>query len=94
MNFARKILVKASEKLELPADVTAGVPKIELMGNGEFSLEPHHGLLEYSSDRISVSTVIGAITVEGRNMEIKRMNSDRITIIGVIFRLLVGDTHE
>lgn len=94
MNFARKILVKASQKLELPADVTAGLPKMELIGAEEFSLEPHHGLLEYSGHKISVATVLGPITVMGQNMEIKLMNSSRITVIGRIGKLFLGDEHE
>lgn len=47
MNRARKLLSSTAAFLELPADVLAGIPKMELIGFQEFSIEPHKGLLEY-----------------------------------------------
>ena len=46
MNKAKKLLSDAAQRLELPADIAAGLPKMELTGTVEFSLEPHRGLLE------------------------------------------------
>ena len=84
MNKARQLLAQASEKLELPADIIAGLPRVELVGNGECSVEPHNGLLEYTTEQIKVSTQIGEICVEGKHLQIKRMNSERITICGTV----------
>ncbi len=87
MNKARKLLVQASQRLDLPPDVVAGVPRIELIGLAELSLEPHKGLLEYSEDRISVSTSIGNVTAVGTDLVIKRMNASRITVVGAIHQI-------
>lgn len=93
MNKARKLLIQASQKLDLPSDIIAGIPRIELFGLSELSLEPHRGLLEYSDERISVSTSIGNVTATGEGLIIKRMNANRITVVGTIhqIRLMEGE---
>ena len=84
MNWGTRLLLKASEKLTLPADVLAGVPRIEIMGTSEFSMEPHKGLLEYGSGRITIRTNHGAVTIDGADLKIRLMNSERIVISGTI----------
>lgn len=93
MNKARKLLIQASQRLDLPSDIVAGIPRIELLGLSELSLEPHRGLLEYSDERISVSTTIGNVTAIGAGLVIKRMNANRITVVGTIhqIRLMEGE---
>lgn len=84
MNKAKKLLSDAAQRLELPADIAAGLPKMELTGTVEFSLEPHRGLLEYEKTRIAVSSALGTVEVLGQGLSIKRMNQERITIVGQI----------
>ena len=94
MNAARKLLSQVSQKLELPADVTVGVPRMELIGREEFHIEPQKGLLEYSDQKISVKTAIGVVSVLGSNMEIKTMNEQRLCLIGKISKVLLGGEIE
>ena len=82
MNKARKFLAGTADLLELPADVLAGIPKMELTGFREFSIEPHKGLLEYEKNEIIIDTQIGRICLSGENLTIRLMNSSRITIGG------------
>lgn len=85
MNRARKILAGAAERLELPAEVLAGVPKMELTGFQQFSIEPHKGLMEYEKDRISIESDLGPILILGSGLTIQLMNRQRITIRGKLF---------
>lgn len=95
MNKARALLTEFAHKLELPPDIIAGVPKMELTGMDEFTVEPHHGLLEYSRERVSVMTSVGPIEISGDRMQIKRMNHSRITLAGRIKRVdLCGKGHD
>ena len=71
MNRAKKILMKASSKLELPADILAGLPRIELLGKEQCSVEPHCGLLVYGEEKICVQTDLGVVSITGNNMQIK-----------------------
>ena len=87
MNRTRKLLITAAQRLELPSDVVAGVPRMEIIGTSEFALEKHSGLLEYSKEQISVMTSVGPVTVEGSGLEIKQMGDNRIRIIGRVSQL-------
>lgn len=82
MNRAKQFLADAAGRLELPADVLAGIPKMELTGFREFSIEPHQGLVEYEREKISIASDLGRIEVLGRDLTIKLMNRQRITIRG------------
>ena len=95
MNSAKKLLLKASEKLELPSDVLTGIPRIEMLGKSRCSIEPQKGLLEYSETRICVSTELGVVHVLGENMRIKEMNSGRIVISGRMHAVgFLENNHE
>ena len=82
MNKARKILMDAAGYLDLPADVLAAVPKMEVTGFCEFSIEPHKGLLEYEKEQIGIETNLGKIRIVGTDLTIKLMNRNRITVSG------------
>lgn len=82
MNRAKKLLAKAAGSLDLPADIVAGFPKMELTGFMEFSLEPHKGLLEYADHEIILDSSVGQICVKGERLTIKLMNRERITVTG------------
>lgn len=82
MNKARKFLANTAGFLELPADVLAGVPKMEMTGFREFSIEPHKGLLEYEREQITIETDLGRVCLLGKELTIRLMNSSRITIRG------------
>lgn len=95
MNRAKKLLTGAAGKLDLPADIVAGLPRMELTGFEEFSLEPHKGLLEYADREIILDSSVGQILVRGENLSIKLMNRARITVTGHLaaVELLGGDGH-
>lgn len=82
MNRAKRMLAGAADFLDLPADLLAGLPRMEITGFREFSIEPHHGLLEYEKDCIGIKSDLGRIRILGTNLTIKLMNSRRITICG------------
>jgi len=84
MKIAGKLLLAVSQRLDLPAEVSAGLPKMELTGSAQFSMEPHKGLLEYAQNRITVAAGNGSVTVLGEDLTIQLMNQSRITVIGTI----------
>lgn len=82
MNRARTLLAEMAERVDLPPDLAAGLPSIEVAGFREMSMEPHDGLVEYTRERVSVESCIGRVTVLGTGLTIKRMNRERITVAG------------
>ncbi len=84
MKQIRKLMTMASQYLDLPGEVAAGQPNMELTG-ASFSMEPHRGLLEYETERIMIASSIGPVCIQGKQLAIQLMNRHRITIVGEIY---------
>ena len=69
------ILTKTAELLDLPMDVVAGLPSLELMGNRQLFLTRHKGILSYSDT---------AIDVNCGSLQLLSMTADEMRIGGVI----------
>ena len=77
-------LARASRMLDLPGDVVAGLPRIELIGSGELRMEGHRGILAYGPEEIHISGGKLVIKVRGSNLELKSMNASQLLITGEI----------
>ncbi|SBV95756.1 putative sporulation protein YqfC [uncultured Eubacteriales bacterium] len=78
------LLVRTAEVFDLPGDVVAGLPRIELTGNRELRMENHKGILAYGSDEIHISGGKLVVKVRGANLELKAMNASELLIAGTI----------
>ena len=70
--------------LDLPGDVVAGLPRVELTGSRELRMENHKGILAYGSQEIHISGGKLVIKVRGSNLELKSMNASQLLITGEI----------
>ena len=84
MPLGRELLEKASRRLDLPSDIAAGLPRMELNGFCECSLDCHTGILEYEKHEIVVALNIGTVTIRGSGLELRLMQRDRLTVTGRI----------
>ena len=50
-----RLLERTAEALELPGDVVAGLPRVELTGDRELRMENHRGILAYGAEEIQIS---------------------------------------
>lgn len=82
MKHAQKILEAASERLDLPGDITAGLPKLELTGFSQLSVEHHKGVLEYTDTAVTVAVGIGNVRITGTRLSITLMNHSFVVITG------------
>ena len=80
----RGLLEKTAEILDLPGDVVAGLPHIELTGNRELRMENHKGILAYGGEEIVISGGKMKITVRGRGLEVRSMNAGQLYLTGII----------
>ncbi len=80
----------AAEALELPADVVAGAPLIELVGKRELRMENHRGILSYGDQEISVSGGRTLVTIRGEKLEISAMSANSLFITGTIHQVELG----
>lgn len=77
-------LSAAAQAMELPADVVAGAPLIELIGNRELHMENHHGILSYGPEEIHVSGGKLLVMICGSGLEIAAMSAGALLITGNI----------
>ena len=78
------LLERTAEVFDLPGDVIAGLPRVELTGNRELRMENHKGILAYGSEEIHVSGGKLIVKIRGANLELKAMNASQLLIAGTI----------
>ena len=78
------ILEKTAQAFDLPADVIAGLPRLELVADRELRLENHKGILAYGTREIHISGGAFGIKVCGEELELRTMNALELLITGHI----------
>ena len=73
-----KLWDRAAELFDLPPDLVAGLPHIELVGSSHFYMERHKGILSYSGEEIDIN---------GEKLELTSMTGDQLRIKGNITRV-------
>ena len=71
----------------LPADAVAGVPRLELVGDGELRVENHKGILAYGQEEIHVSGGVFLIKIAGQGLELRAMTGIELLITGKISQI-------
>ena len=79
-----RLLERTAEALELPGDVVAGLPRIELTGDRELRMENHRGILAYGSREIQISGGRLVVKVRGEDLELRAMNAGELLITGTL----------
>ena len=78
------VLGSVAELFDLPADVVAGLPRLELVGNRQLYLERHTGLLAYSETQIDANTPYGVLHIRGEGLNLVAMTGEELRIGGRI----------
>ena len=79
-----RLLERTAEALELPGDLVAGLPRVELTGDRELRMENHRGILAYGSQEIQISGGRLVVKVRGENLELRAMNAGELLITGTL----------
>jgi len=75
------------EILEMPKEISSGIPKITMVGFEEMLIENYKGILEYEELYIRINTYIGVINIVGHNFNLKNINEEDIIITGVFEKI-------
>lgn len=78
------VLDTVAELFDLPADVVAGLPRLELIGSRQLYLERHTGILSYSEEQIDVNTAGGVLRIKGARLSLMAMTAEELRIGGRI----------
>ena len=80
-------LERTAELFDIPADALTGLPKLELVGDGELRVENHKGILSYGQEEIHISGGIYLIKITGRELELRAMTGIELLITGKISQI-------
>ena len=78
-----QILARVAELFDLPGELVAGLPHIE-MGQRQLLIENHQGILSYSDKMIDVNTTGHIVRVRGSGLELVAMAAEALRIGGTI----------
>ncbi|MCX4370504.1 MAG: sporulation protein [Dysosmobacter sp.] len=78
------VLGAVAELFDLPADIIAGLPRLEMVGSRQLYLEHHTGLLAYTEDRIDANTSAGVLRIKGEQLTLLAMTAGELRIGGRI----------
>ena len=78
------IMNTVAELFDLPADIIARLPHLELVGGAQLYLERHTGILGYSQEQIDINTVSGVLRIKGEKLTIIAMTAEELRIGGQI----------
>ncbi len=76
---------RAADALDLPADVIAGLPRLEILGCRRLLVENHKGILEYGDEEIDLNGGQVIIKVKGKGLSLRSMNATELSLDGLIF---------
>ena len=79
-----RVLDTVAELFDLPADVVAGLPRMEMVGSRQLYLEHHTGILSYSDLQIDANTSAGVLRVTGKGLTLLAMTAEELRIGGEI----------
>ena len=78
------VLERTAQVFDLPGDLVAGLPRMELIGDRELRMENHRGILAYGSEEIHISGGKLILKVRGEGLELRSMNAGEMLITGQI----------
>ena len=79
-NWAQRL----AEAADLPGEAPPGLPLVELLGDNRVLIECHHGVTEYSCEKIGVSVAYGTLRICGSGLKLRIMTRERLVISGRI----------
>ena len=79
----KKLRNMIADKLSLPKDVILDLPRISVCGDREIYIENHKGIMEYNDSSIRIKTDKEVVHINGSELRIIVLKSDRMVINGV-----------
>lgn len=86
----RHLVQRAVQATGMPEDIVLGMPRILLRGKSQLLLENHQGVIEYSSDRLRIRTMLGVVTVVGDCLMLSELGENDLMISGTVHSLDLG----
>ena len=76
--------LEVMDRLDLPGELAAGVGRMELVGDRQFYMEQHRGVLRYSTEVIDIAAADMTVRITGRELQLLAMTDRELRISGTI----------
>lgn len=76
--------LKAMEYMDLPGELTPGVPDMQLLGSRQFFMTQHKGVIAYSPDVVEIDGGTILVRLTGRELQLQAMTETEIRVGGCI----------
>lgn len=73
--------------LELPKDLVMNLPRVTLLGDIQVIVENHLGIIEYTTEKIRISTSVGELIINGVGLVLRTIFPEEIAVDGKIKNL-------
>ncbi|MDD3653942.1 MAG: sporulation protein YqfC [Desulfotomaculaceae bacterium] len=83
-DLGKRFKRRFADIFEIPGDILLDLPKIVIVGNVQLQIENHHGILEYTTDTVRISTGEGEVAIRGENLILRNILPDELCIEGLI----------
>ena len=80
----RRVMTRAAELFDLPADIAAGLCHLEMIGDRQLFLEGHGGILSYGTEQIDINAGPLLLRVRGEELTLCSMTDAELRIAGRI----------
>ena len=80
----RRVMTRAAEFFDLPADIVAGLCHLEMIGDRQLFLEGHGGILSYGTEQIDINAGALLLRVRGEGLTLCSMTDAEVRISGRI----------
>ena len=80
----RRVMTRAAEFFDLPADIVAGLCHMEMIGDRQLFLEGHGGILSYGTEQIDINAGPLLLRVRGEGLTLCSMTDEELRIAGRI----------
>lgn len=80
----RRVMTRAAEFFDLPADIVAGLCHLEMIGDRQLFLEGHGGILSYGTEQIDINAGPLLLRVRGEGLTLCSMTDAEVRISGRI----------
>lgn len=84
MKQARSAAQRILAAADYPGEILTGVPVVELKGSAEAVVLNHRGVLAYDPAELRIASALGPVVIRGAELTIRRMNRERIVLLGKI----------
>lgn len=74
------------ESTDLPKEIMLGLPLLTIIGTREVRIENFKNIIEFSEEKIRISTSSGILKIEGKSLVLSEINSKSISISGSILK--------